>query len=100
MAVCCSSFQGVFGLNDAPRKWWEKISKVPVRVGFGKQRKCLGLFTLHSSAGVLSGVICLRVDDMLGTGEDLFELKLKELNKLVGFGSMKRQKFDHCGKAV
>ena len=59
---------------------------------------CLGLRTVHSSAGVLSGVSCLHVDDMLGTGDDLFELKLKELDKLVGFGSMKRQIFDHCGR--
>ena len=59
---------------------------------------CLGLFTFHSSAGVLSGVICLHVCGMLGTGDDLFALKLKELDKLVGFGSMKRQKFDHCGR--
>ena len=52
----------------------------------------LDLFTVHSSAGVLSGVTCLHVDVMLGTCNDLFELKLQELDKLVGFGSMKRQK--------
>ena len=57
---------------------------------------CLGLFTLHSITGVLHGVICLHVGDILGTGDDLFESKMKELGKLVGFGSMKRQKFDHC----
>ena len=51
---------------------------------------CLGLFTLHSPAGVLSGVVCLHVVDMLGTGDELFESKLIELDKLVGFGSMKR----------
>ena len=90
--------KGVFGLNDTRRKWWEKISKVFVQVGFTKQRMRLGLFTLHSSAGVPSGVICLHVDDMLGSGDDLFELLLKELEKLVGFGLMKRQKFDHCGR--
>ena len=43
-------------------------------------------------------MFCLHVDDKLGTGDDLFELKLKELDKLVGFGSVKRQKFDHCAK--
>ena len=43
-------------------------------------------------------VICLHVDDMLGTGDVVFESKLKELDKLVGFGSMKRQKFEHCGR--
>ena len=57
---------------------------------------CLGLFTLHSPAEVLSCVICLHVDDMLGTGDELFESKLKELDELVGFGSMERHKFDHC----
>ena len=90
--------KGVFGLKDAPRKWWEKISKVLVQIRFRKQRMCLEMFTLHSPAGVLSGVICLHVDDMLGAGDELFESKLKELDKLVGFGSMKRQKFDHCAE--
>ena len=76
-------------MNDAPRKWSEKMSKVLVQIGFRKQRMCLGLFTLHSSAGELNGVICLHVDDMLGTSDDVFESKLKELDKLVGFGSKK-----------
>ena len=44
----------VFGLNDAPRKWWEQISKVLVQIGFQKQRMLLGLLTLDSSAGVLN----------------------------------------------
>ena len=89
--------KGVPGLNDEAREWWwDKISEVLVQIGFRKQRMCLGLFTLHSPAGVLSGVICLHVDDVLGTGDELFESKLKELNKLVGLCSMKKQKFDHC----
>ena len=67
-----------FGLNDAPRKWWEKISRVLVQIGFKKQRMCLGLFTLHSPAGILSGVICLHVDDMLGTGDGLSKLRTRE----------------------
>ena len=67
--------KGVFGLNDAPRKWWEKNSKVLVQIGSRKQGMCLGLFTLHSLAGTLSGVICLHVDDMLGTGDELFRIE-------------------------
>ena len=86
-----------FGLHDAPRMW-EKISKVLVQVWFSMQQVCLGLSTLHSSAGVLNVVSCLHVNGMWGTGDDLFGLKLEELDKLVGFGSMKRQKFDHCGR--
>ena len=55
---------------------------------------CLGLFATHSSEGGLNGLVCVDVHDMLGTGDDVFEPKLKELSKLVGFGSM----FDHCGR--
>ena len=54
----------------------------------------LGLFTLHSTAGVFNGVICLHVVDMLGIGDDMFESTMKELDRLVGFGSTKRQKLD------
>ena len=35
---------------------------------------------------------------MLGTRNELFESKLKELDKLVEFGPMKRQQFFHCGR--
>ena len=49
-------------------------------------------------AGVLNGVICLHVDDMLGTGDETCDAKMKELDQLVGFGPMKRQKLDHCGR--
>ena len=61
---------------------------------------CLGLFTLHSPAGVLGGVICPHVDDMLGTRDDLFESRLKELDKLIGFGWMERKKVHSLRKAV
>ena len=36
---------------------------------------------LHSPSSVSNGVICLHVDDLLGTGDELFESKLKELDK-------------------
>ena len=42
--------KGVFGLNDAPRKWWEKISKVFVHIGFRKKQRDASWFvhvTLH-----------------------------------------------------
>ena len=55
-------------------------------------------WTIHAAltpTGTLSDVICLHVDDMLGTGDELFESKLKELDKLVGFSP---QKFVHCGR--
>ena len=72
--------------------WWVKISTILVQIGFKKQRMCLGLFTLHSPAGVLGGVICLHVDDMLGTGDDLFELRLTELDNSLDFVGCRNKK--------
>ena len=33
--------KGVFGLNDAPRKWWEKISTSSFKSGFGSSECAL-----------------------------------------------------------
>ena len=55
-----------------------EFSKVLFQIGFKKLRMRLGLFTLHSPAGVLDGVICLHVDEMLGTGDELFEIEEAE----------------------
>ena len=38
--------KGVFGLNDAPRQWWEKISEVLVQIWF---RKTNVSWTIHAA---------------------------------------------------
>ena len=52
-----------------------KFPKYSFRSGFGSSDCVLGLFTLHSSAGGLNGVICLHVDDMLGNRRQCFRIK-------------------------
>ena len=54
--------------------------KFSFRLGFGNSECVLDCSRCTHPAGVLSGVICLHVDDMLGTGHELFESKLKELD--------------------
>ena len=73
-----------------------KFPMYSFRIGFREQRMCLRLFTLHSSGNDLNGVTCSHVDDMLKTSSEVFESKLKKFDKLIGFGSMMRRKFDHC----
>ena len=48
--------------------------------------------------GTLRGIVGLHVDDILAAGDEYFEAKLEEVNKAVGFGSVKKNKFVHCGK--
>ena len=59
----------------------------------------LGLFTVFRNP-ILCGVICFLVDDMLGTGDEKFELKMNELDQLAGFGWMKGQKFSRRGDSA
>ena len=59
---------------------------------------CLELFTLHSSA-VLNGVICLHVDDRLGTGDGTFELKMKRTRPARWFRLHETDKHSiNCGR--
>ena len=83
--------KGVFGLNDAPRKWWTKVSETLISLGFKKQAMCIGMFLLYDQSGRLAGMVCLHVDDFLGAGNELFEQKITELDRLLGFGSIQRQ---------
>ena len=46
----------------------------------------------------MRGIVGLHVDDILAAGDEYFEAQLEEVNKAVGFGSVKKNKFVHCGK--
>ena len=86
--------KGVFGLNGALRMWWTKLRVCLLRFDFVNNVMCRGLFALHDPSGFLCGLICSHGDDMLGTADSLFDVKMEELDKFVG----SRQKFDHCGR--
>ena len=43
------------------------------------------MFMLFGDDDKLAGLICLHVDDFLGTGNDFFEEKIEQLNQRVGF---------------
>ena len=64
----------------------------PFKLGF-RNNVCALVRSQHpTNKCTANGVMCFHVDDMLGTRDDHFESKMKELDKLVGFGSMKRYK--------
>ena len=56
------------------------------------------LFFLWDEHKVLRGTIGLHVDDVLAAGDEYLATKLEEVNKVIGFGSVKKNKFTHCGK--
>ena len=90
----------VFGRTTHCVNGRKRSPKVLVQIGFQKQRMWFGLLTLDSSAGVLNmnSVISLQVHDMFDTDDKAFGSKMQEHDHPSGFGAMKRQKLDHCGR--
>ena len=58
----------------------------------------MDLFALYNEVGAFSCLMCPYVDDILGKCDAVFERKMKDLDALVGFGSVQRNKFVHYGR--
>jgi len=58
----------------------------------------MALFFLWDQQGILRGIAGLHVDDILAVRDEYFEAKIEEVNKAIGLGSVKKNKFVHCGK--
>ena len=62
----------VYGLNDAPRKWFLKVEKEVLAVGCAQSRLSPAMF-MYKRQGFLAGMIILHVDDFLHAGNELFQ---------------------------
>ena len=62
----------VYGLVDAPRLWWESLSKT--LVGLGMKASELGgcMFYKRDDVGNLIGIIVFHVDDLIFGGNQQF----------------------------
>ena len=96
--------KGIFGLADAPRRWWLRQRRCPRELGFRQCRSDPALFTLHAADGTLAGVVGTHVDDLLSAGSKSFVAKLEEVAKQLGFGKWESAKqaggFIYCGRRV
>ena len=93
--------KAVFGQGDAPRRWYQKLSKAAVAKGFRVSQLDPCLFMLEKFQGeklVLHGMFGSHVDDLLSAGDDHFYDIMHELDEEVGFGSFKYYQFKYCGR--
>ena len=65
----------MYGLNDASRKWFEKVKRELLAVGCFQCKLDPAVFTF-SLDGELRGIIALHVDDFLHIGESIFKDKV------------------------
>jgi len=111
----CRVLKGIFGLADAPREWWLRLSRAMAEHGWVRSlidgaMWCLWAFdkTVIGSANVdeqgtgkiLRGIVVSHVDDLLFTGDAVAEKSLGQIGSELGFGSLDREDFSWCGKRI
>jgi len=90
----CKLMKILYGLKQASRKWYEKLTFLLVKEGYRQSSSDYSLFTLASGTNFI--VVLVYVDDMILAGTSLTEfsriktilddnLKIKDLGQLKYF---------------
>ena len=92
--------KGVFGLADAPRQWWVKLSKSLEARGWQRSALDQAVWFLWDGPEQkqLRGMIVSHVDDLLFGGDPVAEKSLMEVGDQLGFRDVTRNEFTWCGK--
>jgi hypothetical protein len=78
--------KAVYGLVNAPKKWWDRLKKSLLAHGFTSCALDPCAFVLKKG-GKISGVLGVHVDDVLGGGDELFDRVMNEVRREFDFGA-------------
>ena len=92
--------KGVFGLADSPRRWYLRLNKSLLRLGWRRSDMDAAQWFLYGADGSLQGIVVSHVDDLLMGGTDLAGKSLRALGDELGFGSLETGCFTYCGKQI
>ena len=89
----CRLRKSLYGLRQASRQWYEKLSKVLLDCGFTQSQADFSLFTKKKQDGHFTTLL-IYVDDMLLTGDDRAEINsvkkvLDDLFRIKDLGPLK-----------
>ena len=79
--------KAVYGLVNAPKKWWDKLKTSLIEHGFTICDLDPCAFVLRKS-GKIHGVLGVHVDDVIGGGNETFDRILTTVRKEFDFESM------------
>lgn len=100
----CRVLKGVFGLADAPREWWLRLSRSMKEHGWVRTLIDGAMWCLWSTSKdgekTLEAVVVAHVDDLLFAGSKPGEDSLNAVGQELGFGSLQRSDFTWCGKRI
>ena len=88
----------VYGTRDAPRGWWKNLDGALRKKGFHPVPFEPGAYTLLEEEGVLAGLVIAHVDDLLWSGGQLIEERMKEICDHYKFGKIECDSF--CGRNI
>ena len=76
--------KAMYGLVNAPKKWWDRLKKSLIQNGFtsGALDPCV----LRKS-GKIHGVLGVHVDDMIGCGNETFDRVMTAVRKEFDVGA-------------
>ena len=63
----------IYGLNDAPRSWYERVKAVLLQLGGTVSAYDNALFLWHDGSGNLRGILVSHVDDFAFCGDQWFQ---------------------------
>ena len=87
----------VYGLSDAARQWYMRMKSELLKLGANVSKLDPALFSWEFN-GVVSGILCLYVDDILWAGEDAFKTNIiDQLCKLFQIGNSESNAFKYIG---
>ena len=97
--------KGVYGLCNAPRLWWRKLRQVLLALGFVELKLLPCVFVMwnfdeHANPVSLQGILAVHVDDVILTGDDLFEKVLVKLKQQLTFGKWYHREFEYTGRTI
>ena len=88
----------IYGLNDAPRSWYEKIRGGLISLGGTISYYDQALFLWHDCEGQLVGIIACHVDDFALCGNTWFQKQvLQKIMKNFKVGDHQSGTFKHLG---
>ena len=96
--------KGIFGLSDAPRLWWTRLSRCLAENGWERSQLDQALWfrwkTARSGKRELSGILVAHVDDLLLAGDDDSRASFDKVGSELGYGSVELGDFVWCGKRI
>ena len=91
--------KAVYGLVNAPKKWWDRLKTSLIKHGFTSCALVPCAFVLQKS-GKIHGVLGVHVDDVIGGGNETFDRIMTTVRKEFDFGAMDVGNFRFKGRQI